>query len=606
MKQTFLPISISAYFKSLSIRRKILAIVLPVALIPLAALAFITNRIAVSAAIQQSVENSNEKLLQISRQVTLMAKDVDRSLIILSTSKDFQITLRNIVEKDTLSDIEFRARLSPIIHGIITIGANIENCRVVSFQGREYDARLDAVFWDENFLASQSYRFAINNSGRISWQDLSKLSDKVAESGNSTVLVSKAIIDIDSGKYLGMISFEINEVAFSSIFRNSKIESFEDIFIANRKGFITSARNKTLLGESIGGASYFMSASSEDSTDSIGYLKEHKGSMTSQKLEYPENLDWILFSFVPIADLNQAGTKISYLILLIGLGLFFVAAAGSVVLSRSISRPILKLVALSRAVSEGDLEAEIKWDSSDEIGMLADHFNHMIRSVRDLILQNYIENQKKRKLELSLLQSQINPHFLYNTIENIRYLSLQDDRKAVFEVATALGSFYKGVLSDGKDLISIEQEIVITSNYLKIQLIRFENLFDFEIQIDDSITRCIIPKLTLQPIVENSIVHGFAGIDRHGTILITGETHAGKLTIVVLDNGKGIPDNAIDGLISRSSVEKRSSGFGLHNIDDRIKMQFGNEYGLSIVSSIGTGTKVVVTLPYSPSMSPIA
>lgn len=175
-------------------------------------------------------------------------------------------------------------------------------------------------------------------------------------------------------------------------------------------------------------------------------------------------------------------------------------------------------------------------DSKDETGDLAAHFNLMVKKLNELILRNKYEQKKKREYELSLLQAQIKPHFLYNTLESVRSLILRNDNDLAFDTITNLGNFYKDVLNGGDNIITVEKEIKLTKNYMKIQQIRHEDLFNFNIEVDNNILKCSILKLTLQPIVENSIKHGFRGTGIKGLISIKGFKKGNDMLIKIIDN----------------------------------------------------------------------
>ena len=220
----------------------------------------------------------------------------------------------------------------------------------------------------------------------------------------------------------------------------------------------------------------------------------------------------------------------------------------------------------------------------------------MAEKIRQLIEQVYQEQKAKRKLELAALQAQINPHFLYNTLNSVSSLIQMECLDDAFVMIQAIGTFYRTSLSDGKTLISIQQEMINIENYIKIQEFRYGNKIIYKIDIEEEILKEWIVKLTLQPLVENAIYHGVKEKRGQGIIEIKGWKENNKVYITVSDNGTGIPKEKLIDLFSMDTREKESA-FGLFNIQQRLQIYFGKEYGLHLESKEGPGTIATVCLP---------
>lgn len=262
-------------------------------------------------------------------------------------------------------------------------------------------------------------------------------------------------------------------------------------------------------------------------------------------------------------------------------------------------RPIQVLAQAAGRISEGDLDARADVDSKDEIAVLADRFNDMAGNIQTLVVKVREDEQKMRKADLRLLQEQINPHFLYNTLDNIVWLIEGNEPDEAVEMVVTLSEFFRLVLSKGKEFITIRQEEQHISSYLQIQGKRYHDILDYHIYIDPEIYEYQIPKLTLQPLVENALYHGIKYKRSRGMIEITGTKEGENLYLTVADDGVGMDEDELKKLekeISRPCKETES-GFGLANVNERIRMYFGSEYGMKIWSEKGSGTRITIEIP---------
>ena len=262
-------------------------------------------------------------------------------------------------------------------------------------------------------------------------------------------------------------------------------------------------------------------------------------------------------------------------------------------------RPIQVLAQAAGRISEVDLDARADVDSRDEIAVLADRFNDMAGNIQTLVVKVREDEQKMRKADLRLLQEQINPHFLYNTLDNIVWLIEGNEPDEAVEMVVTLSEFFRLVLSKGKEFITIRQEEQHISSYLQIQGKRYHDILDYHIYIDPEIYEYQIPKLTLQPLVENALYHGIKYKRSRGMIEITGTKEGENLYLTVADDGVGMDEDELKKLekeISRPCKETES-GFGLANVNERIRMYFGSEYGMKIWSEKGSGTRITIEIP---------
>lgn len=268
---------------------------------------------------------------------------------------------------------------------------------------------------------------------------------------------------------------------------------------------------------------------------------------------------------------------------------------------KKITKPIEELCAYTMEIASGSLKVSAPKSNIEEIQTLSDQYDHMVVRIGELIDHVRQEQELKRKTELKLLQAQINPHFLYNTLDTIVWLAEGKRHQEVVEMITALSSFLRMGLNNGRDFITIRGEAEHVNSYLQIQHFRYEDILDYEIDFEEGIMDFSIMKLTLQPIVENALYHGIKNCRKKGFLKISGWKEGEDIFLRVEDNGIGMKPEALlkmQKLVSRGGedVDLRE-GFGIANVAERIRLNFGADYGLSVESEYEVGTSVTVRIP---------
>lgn len=267
-----------------------------------------------------------------------------------------------------------------------------------------------------------------------------------------------------------------------------------------------------------------------------------------------------------------------------------------------IIRPIQELSEVTRRISQGDFTARAEVETEDEVEALADSINSMTESIEGFVHKIKEDEGKMRRADLRLLQEQINPHFLYNTLDTIVWLIEGNDSDKAVNMVVSLSEFFRLVLSKGKEYITIQEEELHIKSYLKIQQVRYRDILEYEIRIDPRLYRYKILKLTLQPLVENSLYHGIKYKRAKGIITVTGEMEEGRIRLRVEDNGVGMEPEELENLQAEimKPCKDTGKGFGLANVNERIRMNFGSEYGMTIRSEAGKGTAVDILIPAVP------
>ena len=333
---------------------------------------------------------------------------------------------------------------------------------------------------------------------------------------------------------------------------------------------ISSLRAQLLSGAALGGGDYNV------------YLRQSPDTGFTLALRQPK-----VYTREVMATVYSTCAAMGILCLLLGLLCAWL-------LSRYLSKPVNELDEAMKRVEKGDYAAELSSDREDEMGRLTASFNRMTREYRQNLERSVQRERELNETELSMMQAQLNPHFLYNTLDSIKWLGVTNGVPQVAAVASGLAVLLRAGIS-GDRLITLERELELLEKYLDIQSLRFEDRFAWEIDVDERFQHCIVPKLILQPLVENSIIHGVANMD-DGYIKLSAREKSGTLILSVQDNGVGIPQDVLDWL-NDPDRDVPGGHLGLKNVDRIVRLYYGGDYGISAYSDAGEGSRVELRLP---------
>jgi len=313
-----------------------------------------------------------------------------------------------------------------------------------------------------------------------------------------------------------------------------------------------------------------------------------------------ERLGWTFVSVLPYDQIFSHNIKLRNNVILTFIVLFITAIFVALWVSKNITKPIVNLTEQMIVAEKGDLEIpELEWKPgarSDEVGYLQKRFYIMISRIHDLIEENYNKQLIIKETEYRALQAQINPHFLYNTLSSINWLARSNNQQSISMMVESLSGFLRSSIENMEAVITIREEILLLENYVTIQQFRYADKLRFSVEIDESFKEYRIPKLTLQPIVENAIRHGLENMLDVCEITVSAQVASGFMVLTVSDNGPGVDAEFLEKM-RKHEVEARGTGIGLKNINERLKLLFGEPSGLSYDSKPGEGMKVYLTIP---------
>jgi two-component system, sensor histidine kinase YesM len=336
-------------------------------------------------------------------------------------------------------------------------------------------------------------------------------------------------------------------------------------------------------------------------SDPQGYKIKHlfgrSHFVTYSKSSY---MDWTYWSVIPFGTMFAKVTMIKYMVIFLFLTITIFAIYSVVRFSKRITNPIENLVSAMKFVQRGDFKVTETYTPSqyhDEVGILHQNFFLMIERINDLIKENYEKQLLIKDTEFKALQSQINPHFLYNALESINWLAKLNQQQQISQMVESLGFLLRNAISIQDDVITVREEVKMVEHYVTIQRYRFEERLEFLLSVDEKVIDCSLPKLVIQPLVENAINYGLEMMIEPCEIHVSVFKEGDYIHIVVEDNGPGMDKEQLE-KVRKGEMKTRGTGIGLRNIDSRIKFVFGSEYGLQIDSEINKGTKVSITIPY--------
>ncbi|SFJ54664.1 two-component system, sensor histidine kinase YesM [Paenibacillus sp. UNC496MF] len=302
------------------------------------------------------------------------------------------------------------------------------------------------------------------------------------------------------------------------------------------------------------------------------------------------NSDWTLTEITPWRKVTNGSLKLAELLLIIGLSTILIAIAISLSISRQLHKPLGILVKAMGKYAFDSSKVSLPDDYRNEFGYLFNSYRRQMERIDELYRTLEVQLRRQREAEVKALQANINPHFLYNTLDQINWMAMQEGQYKISNILELTGQMFRIGLSNGESLIPIADELRHVECYLRIQQLRWENGLDYEVRVPDRLTTCLIPKITLQPFVENAILHGFHGRSA-GFILIEAFGFDRGITIRITDDGRGFQVNGPD------NRKKVKGGYGIRNVRERIDALFGSLYGVTIESTLSKGTVVSVSIP---------
>ncbi|MFC5467224.1 sensor histidine kinase [Cohnella suwonensis] len=438
-------------------------------------------------------------------------------------------------------------------------------------------------------------RFASSNSA-FAWLPSTEL-DGGSDSRELTVL-RKVPNEHDIRQFDGIVRASVKPSAMQSVLNHAILTPKAAAVLLNNEGELLSKSDQFPYSASLVKEirDLYFRINAGDSYYNDNYTVD--GSRHLLGVQAIPHTDMMVALVVPYADILQSSTKarnriVSIFLIVVPFMLpfsFFVAA--------SATKRIRRLIVHVRKVKHGHFQLAPLPTNEDEIGELTHNFNAMVQNMSGLIDEKYTLGREVKNKELKALQAQINPHFLYNTLDLINVMAIESDARDIKRVVDELAVFYKLSLSNGKEYVTLESELKHIEAYVRIQNMRFGDGIRLELEVSRELYDCELPKILLQPLVENAILHGIMEKDsEEGTIRVTAWADKDDIVIEVADDGVGMDGERLASILVGPSGKSELGGYGVRNIEERLQLSYGSTYGLKFESAPGVGTRALLRLP---------
>ncbi|WP_219837411.1 sensor histidine kinase [Paenibacillus sp. R14(2021)] len=586
---------VRGWFRNQRIKRKIVLVFVPLIAVSLFVLGYVSNRMMTSSVIDKTFQNVASESQLIVNRLRESILNAENCANIMTVNLNKVVTANRESEQNEFTNQNLTKQVE-----------NQLDLDLLFFPDIEAAAFLDThnhIYTTDNLMSDglqKAFRSKIleqidQSAGQNIWFTMEARDFLTMHRDAPVLTLGKKIIEINSGEQLGTLILIIKESSFSAIFQNKGQVEGRNYRVIDARGLVVSSMDKNELLKPLAlSAATDIWNSGQPSTAILKWAGK-RYLISSAPIDI---MGWKLVSQIPVVALTEDTRKVTWLI--VGMGIFGIVFSFLVaeMFSRIIATPLIRLTKTMLKVREGDLHISFDVNASDEIGYLASGFNKMLGQIRELIHQVNAEQKQKRHYELALIQAQIKPHFLYNTLDLVYVLCSMQRVNEARDATKALADFYRIALSGGKEVISVGDEIDNVGNYLAIQGIRYRDVFEYAFEVDEDILEHRILKLTIQPLVENAIYHGLKPSGSGGKLLIQGSRSRDEIRITVSDNGVGMEPEQVKRLLEpRGKDDDAKKSFGLLNVHERIKLFFGYEYGLTVCSQKGIGTMVTIKLP---------
>ena len=409
------------------------------------------------------------------------------------------------------------------------------------------------------------------------------------------ITLSRGIRDRSgSGEKEGVFFIDLNYSAISELCDQSTVGTKGYAFILDAKGNIVYHPQQQQLYNELQTENISLIMDTDEDTVLTGTGNDGKLYSISRS----EKTGWTVVDCTNVKELLSKSRQAQSVYVLTAIILVIVALLFSRFMARSITLPIQKLRDSMKKVQEGDFSvSDVVVDSKNEIGSLTKSFDVMTHRIHELMEQNVHEQEEKRKSELKALQSQINPHFLYNTLDSIIWMAEGKKNEEVVLMTASLARLLRQSISNEDEVVPIANEVEYARGYLTIQKMRYKDKLGFQIEVDSSILYIPLIKLVLQPIIENAIYHGLKYKESKGLLIVKGFMKDGNAVLQVIDDGVGMDEETLAHIYDKHKVNYHSNGVGVYNVQKRLKLYYGEDYGITYTSELGKGTTATITIP---------
>lgn len=432
---------------------------------------------------------------------------------------------------------------------------------------------------------------ARKKDGALVWQALHK--DPFSGAGDNTELVlpiSRALKDFRTLRQIGLLVVNLDGKAIINTINRVKLGQTGSYTVVNADGIVMIDDDLSRIGKPIGNPELFELVVNNDQVEFEFTARDVPYYGVKQLL----NNGWMLVGTVPTSEITGALDTLHRRILFTSAGFALLAVLVGLLIAKRVTNPIRQLTLGMKRVQQGDLKVRTKVKSTDEIGLMSKHFNKMLDEIEQLMIRVEEEQRQKTTAEIRAVTYRIHPHFLYNTLSTLRWLIRSGDNERADQGLAALIRLLQANMGKNGPLITLEEELDIIRKYIVILEMRYEQPYELSIAMDPGAEKVKVPRMLLQPLVENAVFHGFVPVNRGGKVSIDIRLEQDELRILLEDNGAGMSEEQLAKLASSSDFSE--AGIGLKHVYDSLRLYCGQGPGITINSELGRGTRILITV----------
>ena len=511
------------------------------------------------------------------------------------------LTTEDVEEKNKNAKLWLEEAPMAIVQDMMALKGHIKTIAIYPENGiRPYLRCMDgsAYIDDLNVVHNtEIYGETLESKNGMVWKSVPKGSgDTYLTNRSDKIVLYREIFDLTQKKTLGYIAIGVSQEYFQNLCQNITKNEKESVLILDKNGgeLVKTGTLPEKLEDYLTGED-FIQQNYKEREKHFTY-GDHEVICTQT-----DKNSSIVCKVVPAYGLQMQVLDIAYMPLILLIGMLIGLMPLLMIISNLVTKPLRRLCEAINEFSTGDFEQQVEVMTHDEVGEVAECFNKMVYAIKELIDENYVITLAEKESELAALQAQINPHFLYNTLDSLYWQAMNADNEEIAESILALSQLFRLVLSQGKREVTVGQETELVSRYLQIQKMRFSKRLEYQIEIEDSIKRAKIPKLILQPFVENAIVHGFENVSTPCELTVSGIREGDNIRFEIRDTGIGMRQDQIDEIWEEEPDQYRKQRIGryaIKNIRERLQRKYQDRFTLEIQSEVGKGTTVILIVPY--------
>lgn len=539
---------------------------------------------------ENSSEYTHTIIQQMNQNIDSYIDYMENIAYLISSNEDVQDYLF-----DEKIDNEGRYRILNQLQTILDSRSDIRNVGIISKNGRMLiNDGSKSVNQDLDLNTQEWYATALEKpNGPILTS--SHVQHIISGERPWVITLSRGIRDRSgSGEKEGVFFIDLNYSAISGLCDQSTVGTKGYAFILDAKGNIVYHPQQQQLYNELQTENISLIMDTDEDTVLTGTGNDGKLYSISRS----EKTGWTVVDCTNVKELLSKSRQAQSVYVLTAIILVIVALLFSRFMARSITLTIQKLRDSMKKVQEGDFSvSDVVVDSKNEIGSLTKSFDVMTHRIHELMEQNVHEQEEKRRSELKALQSQINPHFLYNTLDSIIWMAEGKKNEEVVLMTASLARLLRQSISNEDEVVPIANEVEYARGYLTIQKMRYKDKLEFQIEVDSSILYIPLIKLVLQPIIENAIYHGLKYKESKGLLIVKGFMKDGNAVLQVIDDGVGMDEETLAHIYDKHKVNYHSNGVGVYNVQKRLKLYYGEDYGITYTSELGKGTTATITIP---------